>query len=122
MCRRKSMKFLCLAYGDEREWKNLTRGQQEILLKQDEVLRNRGALIAAVEAAVVTVTAREETPLVTEGAFAEMKIPLAGFYFIEAADVDEVVRLIAKTPCAQAKGAIEVRPIVAINDFALSDH
>jgi hypothetical protein len=44
------MKFLCLAYGDERGWKNLTTEQQESLLKQDEVLRNRGALIAAVEA------------------------------------------------------------------------
>jgi hypothetical protein len=33
MCVRKSMKFLWLAYGDERDWKNLTREQQEILLK-----------------------------------------------------------------------------------------
>jgi hypothetical protein len=116
------MKFLCLAYGDERDWKNLTKEQQEILLKQDEVLRKRGALTAALTSAVFTVTAWEETPLVTEGAFAEIKIPLAGFYVIEAADVDEVVRLIAKTPCAQAKGALEIRPILAINDFALSNH
>ncbi len=38
---------------------------------------------------------------------------------IEAADLDEVIRLVAGTPCARAKGAIEIRPITAINDFEL---
>jgi hypothetical protein len=36
-------------------------------------------LTAAVKAAAFTVTVWEETPLVTEGAFAEMKVPLAAF-------------------------------------------
>ncbi|MGD0629587.1 MAG: YciI family protein [Terracidiphilus sp.] len=92
------------------------------MLRQDEILRNRGALMAAVKTDVVTVTAWEGTPTVTEGAFAEMKVPLAGFSIIEAADVDEVVRLVAKTPCARARGAIEIRPVLAINDFVLSEH
>jgi hypothetical protein len=35
-----------------------------------------------------------------------------GFSIIEAADVDEVVRLLAGTPCAVARGAIEVRPLI----------
>ena len=38
---------------------------------------------------------------------------------IEAADLDEIVRLVAGTPCARANGAIEIRPIMAINDFEL---
>jgi hypothetical protein len=32
------MEFLCLAYGDERDWKALTKQQQLTLLRQDEIL------------------------------------------------------------------------------------
>lgn len=39
------MKFLCLAYGDEKDWNVLTRKEQDEMLAQDEVLRKRGALI-----------------------------------------------------------------------------
>jgi hypothetical protein len=41
--------------------------------------------------------------------------PLPDYSIIEAADLDEVIRLVAGTPCARAKGAIEIRPIMAIN-------
>lgn len=110
------MKFLCLAYGSEEDWNRLTPAEQEALLAQDEVVRRRGALMAAVQPTPATVRAPDGTPAVTEGAFADSRVPLAGFSVIEAADVDEVVRLVAGTPCARAGGAIEIRPIVQIND------
>lgn len=109
------MKFLCLAYGDEKDWKALSDGVQNELLAQDEALRQRGALMAAVKTEVVTVTAWDGVPYVDRGAFAKAKAPLAGFSVIEAENIDEVVRLVADTPCARAKGAIEIRPILAIN-------
>jgi hypothetical protein len=68
---------------------------------------------------VTTVRAWDGTPTITEGAFADTTVPQAGFSVIEADDIDEVIRLVADTPCARAKGAIEIRPIVAINDFVL---
>ena len=43
------MKFLCLAYGDEKDWKALSKEKQAALLRQDEVLRERGTLMAAVK-------------------------------------------------------------------------
>ena len=110
------MKFLCLAYGSEEDWNRLSRGEQEALLARDEVLRGRGALMAAVEPTPATVRAPDGTPVVTQGAFADSRVPLAGFSVIEAADLDEVVRLVADTPCARAGGAIEIRPIMQIND------
>ncbi len=109
------MKYLCLAYGDEKDWNVLPKSEQDELLAQDEVLRKRGALMAAVETTVITVRAWDGTPKVTDGAFADSGIPLAGFSVIEAADVNEVINLVAQTPCARAKGVIEVRPILAIN-------
>jgi hypothetical protein len=46
------MKFLCLAYGAEKDWLALTKAQQEELLAQDEALRRRGDFLAAVETTV----------------------------------------------------------------------
>lgn len=109
------MQYLCLAYGDEKDWKALSKEQQDEFLAQDEVVRNRGALTAAVKTDVVTVTAWDGKATVTEGAFGRSNAPLAGFSIIEAADVDEVVKLVAGTPCARAKGAIEIRPILMMN-------
>ena len=110
------MKYLCLAYGDEKDWNVLPKSEQDALLAQDEVLRENGALMAAVETTVTTVSAWDGTPKVTDGAFANSGTPLAGFSVIEAADLHEVINLVAQTPCARAKGAIEVRPILVIND------
>jgi hypothetical protein len=42
------MRFLCLAYGDEKDWVVLSKEEQDALLAQDEALRRRGALVAAV--------------------------------------------------------------------------
>jgi hypothetical protein len=113
------MKFLCLAYGDEKDWNVLTKKEQDEMLAQDEVVRKRGALMAAVQTKTTTVRAWDGKPITTDGTFADSKAPLAGFSIIEAADLDEVIRLVAGTPCARAKGAIEIRPIMAINDFEL---
>ena len=56
------------------------------------------------------------TPVTTKETFAALSAPLAGFYVIEAADLNEVVRLVAGTPCARTKGAIEIRPILSVTD------
>jgi hypothetical protein len=115
------MKYLCLAYGDEKDWNVLTKAEQDKLLAQDQVIRKRGALMAAVQGSVTTVQAWDGTPVTTNGAFAHSAVPLAGFCVIEAKDLNEVVQLIAATPCARAKGAIEVRPILTINDAEYRD-
>lgn len=111
-----AMKFLCLAFGAGEDWCALTKREQEALLAQDEVIRNRGALMAAVKTNVVTVRAWNGAAEVTEGGVAELHAPLAGFSVIEATDLNEVIELVAKTPCARAKGAIEIRPIMFMND------
>jgi hypothetical protein len=110
------MKYLCLAYGAEKDWRALSPAEQAALLAEDEKLRRRGALMAAVETTVTTVRAWDGTPVTAPGPFAAPALPLAGFSIIEARDIDEAVALVAGTPCARAKGAIEIRPIMVIND------
>jgi hypothetical protein len=48
--------------------------------------------------------------LVSDGPFAETKEQMAGFYVVDAKDLDEAIALAAKIPSAQG-GSIEVRPI-----------
>jgi hypothetical protein len=109
------MKFLCLAYGDETDWKALSKQEQDQLLAQDQVVRSKGALMGAVTTDVATVRAWDGDAKVTEGPLANSGLPLAGFSIIEAKDIDEVVHLVAGTPCARANGAIEIRPILMMN-------
>lgn len=104
------MKYLCLAYGDEKDWKVLSKSEQDKLLAQDQVLIKRGDFVAAVQKAT-TVQAPNGKVSTREGPFAESQVPLAGFSIIEARDLNEVVELVSKTPCAQAGGAIEIWPI-----------
>ena len=105
------MKFLCLAYGSEEDWIKLTPAEQQALLAQDQVLRDQGAMMSAVELAVTTVTAWDGVPHTASEPFATSRVPLAGFSVIEADNVEQAVKLVAHTPCARAGGAIEIRPL-----------
>lgn len=49
---------------------------------------------------------------VTDGPFAETKEVLGGFVLFEAADMDEAERIAAGCPIFEAKGRVEVRPVV----------
>ena len=51
--------------------------------------------------------------MVIDGPFAETKEQLAGFYLIEARDLNEAVQVAARIPPARV-GSIEVRPILKI--------
>jgi hypothetical protein len=52
---------------------------------------------------------------VTDGPFAETKEYLAGFYLIEARDLNEAIQVAAQIPPASV-GSIEVRPIRPIRE------
>ncbi len=105
------MKYLCLVYADER----LLEGfDDRECLDFDRGLRDRGQCIAseALEPThtATTVRVRDGKVSVTDGPFAETKEQLAGFYMIEARDLNEAIRIAAGIPPA-AVGSIEVRPV-----------
>lgn len=112
------MKYLCMAYEEERtlgalsgsEWDAL---RSETLAYVDD-LRNSGRLVAthalkSVETAT-TVRVRNGRLSVTDGPFAETKETLGGFFLVEARDLNEAIQLASKWPSARL-GSIEVRPI-----------
>ena len=58
-----------------------------------------------------TVRVRDGKTLMTDGPFAETREQLAGYYVVEAKDLDEATGIAARIPGAKV-GSIEVRPIV----------
>ena len=58
-----------------------------------------------------TVRVREGKTLTTDGPFAETREQLAGYYLVEAKDLDTAVGLAARIPEAK-EGSIEVRPVM----------
>jgi hypothetical protein len=109
------MKYLCLVYLEndkmhavpDRECQNCGDG-----------LRQSGVLVAAealepVETAT-TVRIRNGRMSITDGPFAETKEQLAGFYLIEARDLNDAIQVASKIPPAR-EGSIEVRPVRQLN-------
>jgi hypothetical protein len=60
-----------------------------------------------------TVQVRDGEVLTSDGPFAETKEQMAGFYLVDAKDLDEAIDLASKIPSAR-RGSIEVRPIWAM--------
>jgi hypothetical protein len=108
------MKFLCLAYGDEDGWNALSKEEQRAALAKDAVIRERGDQMAAVQTSVTAVRNWQGRLEVQDGPGTKQELPLAGFSVIEAETVEEVVRLVSETPCARARGFIEIRPFLDV--------
>jgi hypothetical protein len=109
------MKFLCLAYGDEEGWNALSESERQEVLAQDEVIRDRGNLMAAVQTQVTSVRNWDEILEVTNEPLAQPPLPLAGFSVIEAESLEEVIELVKNTPCPRARGFVEIRPFADLS-------
>lgn len=112
------MKYLALVYYQEsvinamsgQEWHDLNQeciGCVERLDQQGHFLA--GQALQPVDMAT-TVRVRDGEVLVSDGPFAETKEQLAGFYLLEARDLNEALQLASRIPPARL-GSIEVRPI-----------
>ncbi len=110
------MKYLCLVYGEEDK---LGAMDDHECLACDADLRASGHCVAseALEpvATATTVRIRNGRIAVSDGPFAETKEALAGFYLLEARDLNEAISLAAKIPPAKV-GCVEVRPIRPIRE------
>ena len=85
----------------------------------DEQIRASGQCLASEAlqpaATATTVRVRNGKLSVTDGPFAETKEILAGFYMIEARDLNEAIQVASRIPPAEV-GCIEVRPIRPIRE------
>ena len=110
------MKYLCLVYGEEKARAGM---DDRHCVAFDEKVRASGHCVASEAlqpaATATTVRVRNGRVSVTDGPFAETKEVLAGFYMIEARDLNEAIQIASKIPPAEV-GSIEVRPIRPIRE------
>ena len=105
------MKYVCFVYGEEPLMQTIDDRE---CVANGEALRQGGHYVAAESlqpvSTAATVRVRNGKVSVTDGPFAETKEVIAGFYLIEARDIEEAITLAAKIPPARV-GAIEIRPV-----------
>jgi hypothetical protein len=105
------MKYLCLVYMEEKTLAEIADSECKAF---SDPLRESGKIVAAEALQSVhtatTVRVRNGKTSMTDGPFAETKEQLAGFYLIDAKDLDEAIQVASKIPPARV-GSIEVRPV-----------
>ena len=117
------MKYLCLAYYDERAFEALPAAEVDAIVRacrpHDEALRQAARLVAtgslAPTRATTTLRPRGGAPSITDGPFAETKEQLGGFFIIEAEDRTRPSAWRPWHPAARMNAhlgwGLEVRPI-----------
>src|SRR4051812_25261834 len=102
-------KFVCLVYGEEPLMRTVSDAEcmeNGLLMKQAGQYLG-GEALQPVNSAI-TVRLRNGAVSITDGPFAETKEQLAGFYLLEAKNLEEAAQLAARIPPARI-GSIEVR-------------
>ncbi|WP_460422585.1 YciI family protein [Pseudomonas sp. ZL2] len=109
------MKYLCLVYCDESLLHSLPESPADAeCMAYAESIQGSGRMLAAealqpVQTAT-TVRVRGGQMSLTDGPFAETKEQLAGFYLVDARDLNEALNIARGIPAARV-GSVEVRPI-----------
>lgn len=118
------MKFLIMVYSNPTSralWDEVSEDEHMAFGRRHLAFRDSlissGELIAA-EALADQATARrvqldQETVLVTDGPFAEVKEYVAGFFLVDCEDLERALALAALVPDAQFNH-VEVRPVMDV--------
>lgn len=112
------MKYLCLIYDEEAKLGSMSKDESDAFMGEyftfTSDIQGSGHLVAGealhpVQTAT-TLRIREGRLSTTDGPFAETKEQLAGFYLVEARDLNEALNIAKGIPAARV-GSIEVRPV-----------
>jgi hypothetical protein len=112
------MQYLLLIYSNEAEYAKLDQAAT------DKIMAEYGTFTQSIiqsgnfkagdrlrpASTATTVRVKDGKVLTTDGPFAETREQLAGYYLIEAKDLDAALGIAARIPTARY-GSIEVRPI-----------
>jgi hypothetical protein len=112
------MEFILLIYHQERSWVSLSEESRAAIYKEyrelSQNLSQSGRQRAGGEfeptSTAVTVRVTGSGRKTTRGPFEETREQLAGFFLIEAKDLNEAIDVAAQVPTAR-DGCVEVRPV-----------
>jgi hypothetical protein len=109
------MQYALLIYSKPDELEALSQQEQEAVSREYWAIRDEpgvvgGAGLQPVETAT-TIRLQDGQTLVTDGPFADTKEIFAGFYLLEADDLDQATKLATRIPAVRMGGAVEIRPV-----------
>jgi len=111
------MRYLCMIYLDEKQLAAMPQAEMDALnerhLALNEDLLKSGHFVEAEAltpgSSATCIRVRNGRTAVTDGPYAETKEMVAGFYLVEARDLNEAISVAARLPAAPL-GTVEVRP------------
>ena len=111
------MKYICLSYLGPINCETMSESERKTSMDEffayDAELRKNGHIIGGegLQSARNAATLRFQNGkvAVTDGPYAETKEQLAGFFILEARDLNHAIQLMSKHPAVKG-GAIEIRP------------
>jgi hypothetical protein len=112
-----SMKYMLLVYHNETQFAGLGETVHAQMLEESirlaHSVSSKGQYLAAPLQPTSTATCvrvRDGKRIVTDGPYAETREQLAGYFLIDAGDLDEAIDIAARIPGARI-GTVEVRPV-----------
>ncbi len=114
------MQYLLLIYHGEEQWEMLTEPERQAMYSDYRALREDlqtgGKFIGGNQlqptSTATVIRVRNGKKAGTDGPFAETKEQLAGYFLVDAKNLDEAMDIAARIPSAKS-GSIEVRPVVS---------
>ena len=109
--------YMVLIWDDEQSWERADpatvaatmAAHQEFIARHAAALRGGNRLHPSAASTSLRRTG-DGGVSISDGAFAETKEVIGGYYLIEAADLDEALRIAAEVPAPF--GGVEVRPVI----------
>ena len=116
------MKFMLLVHHDEAAFELIGQEKQQQMLAESVALTHElhtrrqflGASPLQPAKTAVIVRVREGKPIITDGPFIETREQLAGYFLINARDLNEATQIATRVPGARI-GTVEVRPLREIS-------
>jgi len=116
------MKFMLIVHHDETAFQRIGKDKQQQMLAESVALTHQlhaeGQYLSASPlqpaATAVIVRVRQGKPMLTDGPFIETREQIAGYFLIDAKDLNEATQIAARVPGARI-GTVEVRPLREIS-------
>jgi hypothetical protein len=105
-------RFVTIGYGDQKGYDRTEDGPKARAHEHDAWLVQQGAVMGIAGTPVQVRNPGDRGVRTATGPYLQAELPIAGFGLIEAADLEQAIQLVAKTPCAIAFGVVEVWPLV----------
>ena len=104
-------KFVTIGYGDRAGYDRLSEEVRAAAHAEDGKLQATGAVLGIAGRPVQVTNHNASGTKLQLGAFMRSSLPVAGFAVVDAANLEEAVEKVSKSPCAVGYGVVEVWPL-----------